>query len=97
MNLVLNAIQATPPSGEVRVSLEESGDDAVMLVEDTGPGIPADLRERIFEPFFTTKESGTGLGLPLCHSLIQQHGGSIVLEEAPGGGARFVVRLPRGV
>jgi signal transduction histidine kinase len=93
-NLVLNAIQATPPGGLVRVETDASGDDAIVVVEDSGPGIPPELRERIFEPFFTTKESGSGLGLPLVHAVVQQHGGSITLDSRRGG-ARFVIRLPR--
>ena len=93
MNLVLNAIQATPSGGFVRVELADDPPDVVLAVEDSGPGIPKNLRQRIFEPFFPTKEAGSGLGLPLVHSVIQQHGGSIVLDERDTGGARFVVRL----
>jgi signal transduction histidine kinase len=63
-------------------------------VEDTGPGIPRDIRERIFEPFFTTKPSGSGLGLSIVNAIVTQHAGSIAVDEAPGGGARFVVTLP---
>ena len=95
VNLVLNAVQATPPGGSVRVAARADGDGGVEIaVEDSGPGISEALRERIFEPFFTTKDSGTGLGLPLVHSIVQQHGGSIVVERGEAGGARFVVRLP---
>ena len=93
-NLVLNAIQATPPGGTVRVETTAIGDDAIVIVEDSGPGVPRELRERIFEPFFTTKESGSGLGLPLVHAVVQQHGGSLTLDPRPGG-ARFVMRQPR--
>ena len=57
-------------------------------------GIPAALHSRLFEPFFTTKERGSGLGLPLVHSVIQQHGGSIFVEKGRVGGARFVIKLP---
>lgn len=94
MNLVLNAIQATPPGGFVRLEMATAGAEVWMAVEDSGPGIPDELRPRIFEPFFTTKEGGSGLGLPLVHAIVEQHGGSIAVESSEAGGARFVVRLP---
>jgi signal transduction histidine kinase len=94
MNLMLNAIQATPAGGWVRATARPEGSDIVIVVEDSGPGIADAVRERIFEPFFTTKDAGTGLGLPLVHSIVQQHGGNIAVERGEVGGARFVVRLP---
>jgi two-component system NtrC family sensor kinase len=72
--------------------------DAVELrVADNGPGIPPELRQRVFDPFFTTKPDGegTGVGLSLCRTIAKAHGGSIAVEENPGGGAALVVRLPR--
>jgi signal transduction histidine kinase len=94
MNLVLNAIQATPAGGWVRVASRFVDDEIEIVVEDSGPGIPEPLRRRVFEPFFTTKPSGSGLGLPLVYSVVAQHGGTIAIDDAPGGGARFVLRLP---
>ena len=95
MNLVLNAIQATPAGGSVRRRGAMSTDgDLCICVDDSGPGVPPELRNRIFEPFFTTKDAGTGLGLPLVHSIVQQHGGTITIETSPSGGARFHLRLP---
>jgi signal transduction histidine kinase len=94
MNLVLNAIQATPDGGHVHIEAGQTGDMVRVTVEDTGPGIPDDIRQRIFEPFFTTKAGGSGLGLPLVHSIIEQHGGSIAIEHGDLGGARFAIRLP---
>ena len=94
VNLVLNAIQATPRGGVVRIELESHGDVVVLAVEDSGPGIPEAMTQRVFEPFFTTKESGSGLGLPLVHGVVEQHGGSIAVERAQAGGARFAMRLP---
>lgn len=94
MNLVLNALQATPAGGWVRVEATVADGHIVLSVEDSGPGVPPEVRNRIFEPFFTTKDSGTGLGLPLVHSIVHQHGGSIALESAEARGARFVIRLP---
>jgi signal transduction histidine kinase len=96
VNLVLNAIQATPGGGWVRVDARRDGDQLLLAVEDSGVGIPDNLRSRIFDPFFTTKHAGTGLGLPMVHSVVSQHSGSITVERGEAGGARFVVRLPIG-
>ena len=101
VNLVTNARQAMRaeplPRGLTLSTRVDAGRSQVVLeVADTGPGVPAALRARIFEPFFTTKPAGegTGLGLPLCASIVTSHGGSIHVEERPGPGAVFVVRLP---
>jgi signal transduction histidine kinase len=71
-------------------------DVLVLAVEDDGPGVPPELRERVFYPFFTTKERGSGVGLATAQKIVASHGGSLELESAPGHGARFVVRLPLG-
>ncbi len=94
LNLVLNAIQATPRGGSVRIETNAQGREVELAIEDTGPGIPEELRRRIFEPFFTTKAGGSGLGLPLVYSIVEQHGGSISIDDGHKGGARIVVRLP---
>ncbi len=98
MNLLLNAAEAMPAGGAVRVEVRRAvGEGAVELaVSDTGPGIPPELRERIFEPFFTTKggKGGTGLGLAVCRSVVERHRGRIRVESPVGGGSRFVVILP---
>jgi two-component system sensor histidine kinase HydH len=104
VNLTLNALEAVPDGGWIRVScrldppdpLRADGLETVAVaVDDSGPGVSADVRERIFEPFFTTKAEGSGLGLSIVHAIVAQHGGSVQVEEAPEGGARFLVRLPR--
>jgi signal transduction histidine kinase len=97
MNLGLNAIDAVPAGGWVRVSCRASEDPELVeiLVDDSGRGVPAEIRERIFEPFFTTKAEGSGLGLPIVHAIVTQHGGTITVEDAPEGGARFALRVPR--
>ncbi|HRZ10392.1 MAG TPA: ATP-binding protein, partial [Gemmatimonadales bacterium] len=98
VNLLANgghAMRATGGSGTVRVAARE---DAVVLeVLDAGPGIPPDVMARIFEPFFTTKPAGegTGLGLSISHGIIRAHGGDILAENRPGGGARIWIELPR--
>ncbi len=99
-NLALNAAQAMHDwKGQRRVTIssEPQGTDKVVVsVIDTGPGIPLDIRKRIFEPFFTTKGGlgGTGVGLSLCLNIIESHGGSLRVEDTPGGGATFYITLP---
>jgi two-component system, LuxR family, sensor kinase FixL len=67
-----------------------------VRVADTGPGISPALAERLFEPFMTTKKSGMGVGLSICRTIIDAHGGRIWIEETPGGGATFAFTLPPG-
>jgi two-component system, NtrC family, sensor histidine kinase HydH len=94
LNLVMNAIQAMPDGGEVAVSAFPEGTSLVIRVQDHGSGIPAELRDKIFDPFFTTKEGGTGLGLPVAHRIVEQHGGILTAEPNPGPGMTFSARLP---
>ncbi len=97
VNLGLNALDAVREGGWVRVSCRPSDDPEIVeiLIDDSGPGVPPEIRERIFEPFFTTKAEGSGLGLPIVHAIVTQHGGTITVEDAPEGGARFALRVPR--
>ena len=96
-NLLDNAVKY---GGAAEVSLAQAGSEAVMLVDDRGPGVPAAERERIFEPFLRLEASrnrdrgGAGLGLAIARHLIRSLGGTIEVEDRPGGGARFRVRLP---
>ncbi len=94
MNLVLNAIQATPRGGHVRIDGRQTERGVLVAVEDSGPGVPDEIRHRIFEPFFTTKAGGSGLGLPMVHTIVEQHGGAVSAERRATGGSRFVIRLP---
>lgn len=98
VNLVLNAIQASPAGTTVTVTTATNRDGGRPLVEvaisDQGPGIPVEARESIFHPFFTTKDNGTGLGLPVTRQIISDHGGALAVEGADGEGATFVIRLP---
>ena len=96
LNLVVNAIQAAPAqTGVVRAEAAAHPGQVVIAITDNGPGVPFDQRHQIFQPFFTTKQKGTGLGLALVDKTISQHHGDIRVEDADGGGARFVVTLRR--
>jgi signal transduction histidine kinase/ActR/RegA family two-component response regulator len=99
INLVRNAIDATPRGREVDVRAFADGHHAVLAVEDTGSGIPVAIRDRLFEPLQTTKPvgRGTGLGLAIVRGIVQRHGGTVTLETQPMRleGTRFVIRLPR--
>ena len=94
LNLLLNALQATEPGGEVRIEAEARPEDGIVClrVSDNGPGIPAHLIDRIFEPFFSTK-GGTGLGLATSAAAVHRMGGTITVDSEPGKGAVFTVRL----
>lgn len=96
MNLVANAIDAVDSDGVVRISSGRAGAFYDIVVRDTGGGIPEHLRERVLEPFFTTKGvgQGTGLGLSITHSIVKKHGGSLVLDDALGGGTSAIIRIP---
>ena len=97
MNLVSNAIKFTPEGGEVRVRFWKPDEHTwAVAVEDSGPGVPEDLKERIFEPFVTGGIStrGVGLGLSIVRSVVEAMGGTIEVENRPEGGARFVMRFP---
>jgi two-component system nitrogen regulation sensor histidine kinase NtrY len=98
-NLVENAVQATEPTGRdpaVRIAIAEGDHAACLTIDDNGPGVAEEARERIFDPYVTTKEHGTGLGLAIVRKIVLDHGGDVrvALEPSPLGGARFVVTLP---
>lgn len=96
VNLFANAIQALSKKGNITVQTQflPSEDRVEVRVMDNGPGIPPVDRYKIFQPFFTTKEEGSGLGLSICRSIIQQHKGMIEADNLPEGGARITVKLP---
>ncbi len=107
-NLVLNAAQALGDSGgEVRITVRAATPEMMpggvlpevgavrLVIEDNGPGMPADVRDRIFTPFFTTKPRGSGLGLPVVHRAIDAHRGVVMVDSSPGSGTRFTIILPR--
>jgi signal transduction histidine kinase len=96
INVVLNAIQATPPGGTVQVTAAAEGNRVRITIIDSGSGIAADMLDRIFDPYFTTKPDGTGLGLPIALRIIQAHGGTLDVSSVPGQGTTVDVRLPFG-
>jgi len=94
LNLVVNALEAMKDGGVLTVRAapdEQTGERIVLSVEDTGPGIPPEVRAQVFDPFFTTKEAGTGLGLSIVRKIIDQHAGDIRLESEVGKGT--IVRV----
>ena len=103
LNLLENARdaisnRADPAQGRIVVTARrgDAGDRVELAVEDNGPGVAGDVKDRLFTPYFTTKhgKGGTGLGLAIVHRIIADHGGRILVTDAPGGGARFSVELP---
>lgn len=94
LDLVANALEVSPRDGEVRIDIRSNG-DVVISVTDSGPGVAAELRDKIFEPFYTTQANGTGLGLAVARQIVTSHGGRLTVDQAPSGGARFELHLPR--
>ena len=96
VNLLENAMQATPAGGKICLTGKRRGDLLAIGVRDSGPGVSRETQARIFEPFFTTKGQGTGLGLAIALGVARAHGGAIELFSEPGAGAEFVMTLPLG-
>jgi len=90
-NLINNAVQAIDGHGEVDVEISSDSENMTLLIKDSGPGIPEKDLEKVFEPMFTTKKTGTGLGLVICKSIVEQHGGTISASNKP---TTFTVVLP---
>jgi signal transduction histidine kinase len=94
-NLALNALEAMPDGGELRVQTSVEGGRALVRVSDNGPGIPAEIADRLFEPFVTAgKARGSGLGLAVVRAVVDDHGGKIGVRKPEGGGACFEIALP---
>lgn len=96
LNLLINAVEAMPAGGSLRLKTELSDDGGHVLfrVRDSGPGMSAEQINRLFEPFYTTKPNGTGLGMAISYGIIERHGGTIDVSSEPGQGTTFVVALP---
>jgi signal transduction histidine kinase len=95
-NLMLNAIEfsGAEPPGAVRIEIARTGRAVTITVDDNGPGVPANERDRVFKPYYSSKAGGTGLGLALVKQVFQAHGGDVRCEDSPLGGARFSATLP---
>jgi len=94
-NLIKNGLEAMTGPGRIRIAGEVEGDQLRITMEDTGSGMDQDIQEKIFEPFFSTKgDKGTGLGLPICKSIVEAHGGKIECRSQPGRGTLFILYLP---
>lgn len=96
LNLMLNAVQAMPNGGELILSAEAAGPDAVLHVTDTGTGMSPEVQEKIFQAYYTTKKGGTGLGLAMARRIVQAHHGEMGVSSEVGKGSDFRIRLPRG-
>lgn len=94
INLILNAAQASPNLGDVRVTAHRESDDVILTVRDQGAGLSSEAQARAFEPFFTTKARGTGLGLSICRRIIEAHGGALDLQSTERKGTTVTVTLP---
>ncbi|TBR07262.1 MAG: GHKL domain-containing protein [Candidatus Nitrosotenuis sp.] len=94
VNLITNALQAINNSGEIVISASVVKEKIIIKIRDNGPGMSSDIIPKIFEPLFTTKQTGTGLGLTSCKTIIEQHGGHIDVESVVGKGTTFTITIP---
>lgn len=94
VNVVMNAVQATPAGGRVIVGAHETAREMQLTVRDTGKGIAAENLETVFKPFFTTRHTGTGLGLPITREIAQRHGGGVTIDSRIGAGTTVTIHLP---
>ena len=94
LNIILNAIDATPPKGEITITTMKYESGYAVSVQDTGAGIPEEQKDKIFNPFYSSKEGGTGLGLSISKKIVESYGGTLTLADAKTGGACFTVFLP---
>jgi len=94
LNVLMNALEACPPGGRVRLFSRRNGERLEIEVRDDGPGMDKATLDRIFDPYYTTKAGGTGLGLSITRGIIAEHGGTIELTSSPGQGCQVLISLP---
>jgi signal transduction histidine kinase len=94
MNVLLNALEACPPGGRVRMFSRLTATACEVEVRDDGPGMDRAQLERVFEPYYTTKPGGTGLGLSITRGIIEEHGGAIEMSSIEGTGCQVLITLP---
>jgi signal transduction histidine kinase len=94
LNLIGNAIEAMPEGGRIDIAAERNGHNVLVSVDDTGPGVPAEVRQRLFQPFVTSGKNGLGLGLALSRQTVLDHGGDLWIETEGAAGAHFRLKLP---
>ena len=97
LNLVLNAVEAMPAGGDLRIEARQGDDGVILAVQDQGPGMKKEISERLFEPFLSRRPGGTGLGLALVRRTVEAHGGTVRVHSKPGKGTRVEIRLPKPV
>jgi len=95
LNVVLNAVEAMPQGGELKISLQTQGPQVILTVQDQGAGMEKEVADRLFEPFLSRRPGGTGLGLALVRRTVEVHGGSVKVQSKPGRGTQVILRLPR--
>jgi signal transduction histidine kinase len=94
INIIRNAIQAIEKTGTITISTSKEGRMCLIILSDTGLGIPEEIRSKIFEPNFSTKSEGMGIGLAIARRVIEDHGGTITCQSERGKGTTFEIRLP---
>ena len=92
LNMVVNAIEAIRKNGEITISAENTVDDSIISIRDSGEGILESNLDKIFEPLFTTRSTGTGLGLAICKNIVEEHNGTIKVKNNP---TTFTITLPK--
>ncbi|KKL06892.1 hypothetical protein LCGC14_2591470, partial [marine sediment metagenome] len=94
INILVNALQAMPDGGSLRIRTQNAGDKVSLEIADTGIGVPSEKLGSIFDPFFNTKSQGMGLGLSIARMIVEKHGGSIGVKSTGGNGSAFIIEFP---
>ena len=95
LNLVLNAVEAMPGGGVLRLEVRLQGEEIILAVQDDGPGMKQEILDRLFEPFLTRRPGGTGLGMAIVRRTVEVHGGKVGVQSRSGKGTRVEIHLPK--